>query len=84
MVLGYLYTMKALSCEACMVSAEFSTGWKNSASIWVVSSQCLLLRDVGQGEDVHHMDEALLEYCMQLLKDYTMAQSSEQRAQLFH
>ena len=44
----------------------------------------LLLRDVGKGEDVHHMDEALLEFCMQLLKEYTTAQTTEEKEKLFH
>ncbi len=30
----------------------------------------LLLKSLGQGEDVHVMDESLLDYCIKMLKDY--------------
>jgi len=31
----------------------------------------LLLKSLGQGEDVHSMDESLLDYCINMLKDYS-------------
>lgn len=44
----------------------------------------LLLRGVGAGEDVHFMDESLVEFCMQMLKSYAAASTSEDREKLFH
>lgn len=34
----------------------------------------LLLRAIGKGEDVHAMDEVLLEKCMEMLKEYSKAE----------
>ncbi len=43
----------------------------------------LLLRDLGKGEDVHFMDESLLEYCMQMLKDYSATTNVKEREKIF-
>lgn len=39
----------------------------------------LLLRGLGQGEDVHQMDEALLDTCISLLKRYSQADGNSER-----
>lgn len=44
----------------------------------------LLLRAIGKGEDVHFMDVALLEYCIKMLKTYSLATTADERDKVFH